>query len=78
VKLPFGHSTWPVLKEEKEERIVNPSYDTQLQEHLIEEIVKALEERDHKGLHEALSALIENILSEDDHAIDEGEKSKGV
>jgi len=64
MKLPFlQESKWPVSRE-PEERVVNPSHDRQLQDHLIDEILVALEKKDSSGLRDALKALIENIRSE--------------
>lgn len=54
---------WPVSRED-EERTVNPGYDAQLQDHLIEELFRALEHKDSKSGHEALVALINAIMNE--------------
>jgi hypothetical protein len=70
VKLPFiNDKKWPVTKEDDEVRVVNPSHDTQLQDHLIDEVMSAMEASDNRKLKEAVLALIENILNEGD---DEG------
>ena len=64
MKLPFlQESKWPISKE-PEERVVNPSHDRQLQDHLIDEILVCLEKKDSSGLRDALKALIENIRNE--------------
>lgn len=65
VKLPFlKESMWPTAKE-TEERVVNPSHDRQLQDHLVEEILVAREHKDNSRLHEALMALIRLIKNEE-------------
>ena len=72
MKLPFlQNSKWPISKE-PEERVANPSYDTQLQDHLIDEFLLALEKKDPVQLREAIKALIYSIQDEDSNAIDEG------
>jgi len=57
------HSNWPISRE-PEERVVNPSPDKQLQDHLVDEILVCLEKKDSPGLRDALKALIENIRNE--------------
>ena len=65
MKLPFlQESKWPTARE-PEERVVNPSHDTQLQDHLIVEVLSALEHKDHSKLREAIVALIHAIKNED-------------
>ena len=65
MKLPFlSHSKWPISKE-PEERVVNPSHDKQLQDHLMDEVLVALEHKDAARLAEALNALIHSIQNED-------------
>ncbi len=65
MKLPFlQNNTWPISKE-PEERVVNPSYDHQLQDHLLEELMIALEHKDPKGLREAIVALVHSIRDEE-------------
>lgn len=65
MKLPFlQESKWPISKE-PEERVVNPSHDTSLQDHLMDELLSALEHKDRKRLREALQALIHSIKNED-------------
>lgn len=64
MKPPFlQDSKWPISRE-PEERVANPSYETQLEDHLVDEILVAMESHDSKGLREALQALIEHIRSE--------------
>lgn len=69
MKLPFltQKDQWPTLKKDEEVRIVNASHDTQLQDHLVDEILMAMESKDSGQLREALMALIENIKNEDRH-----------
>lgn len=68
MKLPFlENSHWPTSKE-PEERVVNPSYDRQLQDHLIDEVLAALERRDPKRMSEALIAIVHSIRNEDSDA----------
>lgn len=65
MKLPFlQESKWPTSRE-PEERVVNPSHDRQLQDHLMDEVLVALEHKDHAGLREALVALAHSIKNED-------------
>lgn len=65
MKLPFlEESHWPVSKE-TEERVVNPSYDRQLQDHIMDELLVAFEKSDPKRLREALVALVHSIRNED-------------
>ncbi len=69
MKLPFlEEKSWPISKE-PEERVVNPSYDTQLQDHILDEILLALEKRDATRMREALIALVHSIRNEatDEH-----------
>lgn len=62
--LPFLDDTkWPISKD-PEERVVNPSYDHQLQDHLLDELLLAVENKDHKGLVSSLQALAQSILEE--------------
>lgn len=67
VRLPFltQKDQWPVMRDEPEERVVNPSHDTQLQDHLVDEIMMAMEKKDSSSLRDALMALIQNIKNED-------------
>jgi hypothetical protein len=68
MKLPFlKESKWPVLKE-TEERVANPSHDTQLQDHLVEEILISHEHKDHRRMREALMALIRMMKNEESNA----------
>lgn len=65
VKLPFlKNNRWPIIREDKEQ-VANPGYDTKLQDHLVLEIMDALETRDHSKFTDAIVALIKNILNED-------------
>lgn len=65
MKLPFlAESKWPSARE-PEERVVNPSYDRQLQDHIMDEILIALEKRDPARMREALIALVHSIRNED-------------
>lgn len=64
VKLPFlAESKWPTSKE-PEERVVNPSYDRQIQDGLVDELLIALERRDRAGFREAFHGLIRSVKSE--------------
>lgn len=65
MKLPFlNESKWPISKE-PEERVVNPSYDKQIQDHLVDEMLKAMEAKDHKSFGSALCSLIDSIKDEE-------------
>lgn len=65
MKLPFlNNSKWPRVRED-EERVANPSYDTQLQDHLVDELFKAFESKNAGHIREALMALIHSIKNED-------------
>jgi hypothetical protein len=70
VKLPFldNQSRFPTSKE-PDERVVNPSYDAQLQDSLVNELLEALEHRKSSQIKESLMALI--------HSIEDEERSKG-
>lgn len=70
--LPFLQDhKWPMSKE-PEERVVNPSSDKVLQDHMIGEIFSAMEHKDHKRLREALMSLVQCIHDEESNAADEG------
>lgn len=61
MKLPFlQESKWPTSKE-PDEKVVNPSYETQLEDHLIDEILVALEKKEASKFREAIMALIQHI-----------------
>lgn len=65
MKLPFlQDSKWPVIRED-EERVVNPSSDTQLQDHLVDQLMVAIEKNNHEGRRDALMALVQAILNEE-------------
>ena len=65
MKLPFLEDhRWPTTRE-TEERVVNPSHDTQLQDHLMDELMIALEKRDAGSLRSAIMALVHSIQNED-------------
>lgn len=65
MNLPFlQESKWPTARE-PEERVANPSHDTQLQDHLVEEVLIAREHKNSRHLREALMALIHSIRNED-------------
>jgi hypothetical protein len=67
-QLPYlDKSTWPSNKEGKEVT-VNPSYHTQLQEHLVNELIEALEKKDQSSIIEALYALAETLREEEENA----------
>lgn len=53
------------MSKEPEERVVNPSYDRQLQDQILDEIMIALEKRDATRMREALIALVHSIRNED-------------
>ncbi len=57
-------SRWPTNKE-PEERVANPSYDKQLQDHLVSEIFSAWESKDVQKTAESLKSLIQCIKSEE-------------
>lgn len=63
MKLPFMQDTkWPTAKE-PDERVANPSYDTQIEDHLMDEILVALEKKHVAKLRESIVALIQHIRS---------------
>jgi hypothetical protein len=66
VRLPFLQEKdhWPAIKE-TEEIVVNPSHDAQLQDHLLDELLIALESKNHKEIAECLKALIHSINNEE-------------
>jgi hypothetical protein len=65
VKLPFlQESKWPSAKE-PEERVVNPSHDKQLQDHLVDELLSAAEHKDYGAVNQALVAIVQSIRNED-------------
>lgn len=69
MKLPFLQETkWPTNKE-PEERIANPSYDKQLQDHLMDELILALDRKDVNKFREAISALVHHIKSEEHEGV---------
>lgn len=71
MKLPFlQESKWPTARE-PEERVVNPSHDLQLQDHLVEEFLRAHAHKDHSKMREALVALIHSFKNEDMGDLDE-------
>lgn len=64
MKLPFlQESKWPTARE-PEERVVNPSHDRQLQDHLMDEVLRAVEKKNGEHLRESLVELIRCIRSE--------------
>jgi len=66
MKLPFlEESKWPISKE-PDERVVNPSHDKQIEDHLIDELMQALEHKEASKLRETLIALIQHIKSGDE------------
>jgi hypothetical protein len=66
MELPFlSHKSWPMSKE-PEERIVNPSHDKQLQDHLIQNLMVAIEQKHIGKLKEALVSLIHAINMEEE------------
>ena len=69
MKLPFlnEQSRWPTAKD-PEERVVNPSADKQIQDHLIDEIFKAYEKKDLSSIKDPLMSLIQSIKSEEREA----------
>lgn len=63
--LPFlNKDKWPIIRED-EDRVVNASYDSKLQESLVDEVFIAMEKSDHSKLREALMALVHSIQSEE-------------
>lgn len=67
MKLPFlkNESKWPKIRED-EDRVANPSYDTQIEDSLVDEILVALEAKDSSALRSAVLALVEHIRSTDE------------
>lgn len=71
MKLPFlEDSKWPTSRE-PEERVVNPSYERQLEDHLLDELMVALEKKDAHEFKEAMLALIQ-CIREEFYATNEG------
>lgn len=69
MKLPYlEESRWPTANE-TEERVVNPSYDKKLQDHLVDELLVAMEHKDVSGLREALMALVHSIREEEHESV---------
>jgi hypothetical protein len=65
MKLPFlQKDNWPTARE-PDEKVVNPSYDTQIEDHLMDELLVALEKRDSSKLRENLVALIQHLQSQE-------------
>jgi hypothetical protein len=63
MKLPFlDHSNWPISKE-PEERVVNPSYDKQIEDDLMDRLLIALEKHDASSFKDTIQALIQHIKS---------------
>lgn len=56
-------SKFPTSKESAE-RVVNPSYEKQLEDHLMDELLIALEHKNPSKVRESLVSLIQNIYSE--------------
>lgn len=65
MKLPFLNQKdqWPTAND-PEERVANPSYDTQIQDSLVDEIMVAHDKKDQGALWSAVKALIEHINGE--------------
>lgn len=64
MSLPFlTDSNWPISKE-PEERVANPSHDTQLQDHLVDEAFVSYQKADPRRFRESMTALIQMIKSE--------------
>lgn len=65
MKLPFlQESKWPTAREPGE-KIVNQSYDGKIEDHLMDEVIQAIEHKDSGKLRESLVALIQHLKSED-------------
>jgi hypothetical protein len=66
MKLPFlQKDNWPTARE-PEERVVNPSYHAQIQDGLTDEILTAVEKKDHRGLWQSMRSLMRSIREEED------------
>lgn len=66
MELPFlKDSKWPISKEPGE-KIVNPSYDTQVEEHLMDELMQAIETKNPSKLRESLVALIDHLKASEE------------
>lgn len=64
MKLPYlEESHWPISKEPGE-RVVNPSYDKQIQDHLVTEFLRAVEKKDSSGMRGSLVELARSIKEE--------------
>jgi len=65
MKLPYlNESKWPISKE-PEEKVANPSYEMKLEDHLIDQLMMALEHKDVGALKEAMVSLIHHISMEE-------------
>lgn len=61
---PFvNESKWPMSKE-PEERVVNPSYEAKLGDHLIDQLFQALEHKDHAAIARCLRAIGDSFYAE--------------
>ncbi len=69
MKLPYlQESKWPISKEPTE-KVVNPSYDKQIEDHLMDELMISLEKKHPAKLREALVALIQHLKSSGDENV---------
>lgn len=50
---------------EPEEKVVNPSYDKQIQDSLVDDLFKSLESKDSSGVRESLQSLVQCIRDEE-------------
>lgn len=64
MKLPFlSKDKWPTIRDD-EERTVNPSYDTQLDESLTDDFFMSMESGNPEHKRAALLALIQHLRSQ--------------
>jgi hypothetical protein len=69
MKLPFmPNPRWPISKE-REEKVANPSSDKQLQDHLIDELLRALEHSDMAGIKDTIISLAHSFRNEEPDAM---------
>lgn len=65
MKLPFmQQDKWPTSKEPGE-KVVNPSYDTKIEEHLMDDLLSSMKSKDVEKLRETIVALVQHIKSQE-------------
>lgn len=67
--MPFmPNPRWPISKE-PEERVEGAGHDKQLQDHLIDELLRALEHKDMAGIKDTITALAHSFRNEEPDAM---------